>query len=328
MRSTALLIILLIAISATPALAQTATRAEFEELCEIDAGRWIGDITWVSDSPEFGERGEKAIGHWEARMDIDGKVLVAKFHGGKGVSRGMRFYDPGRRQIRHVSVNSAGRVTDRIFWKEDGQWRTRSTATEPDGKKVVTDLRLVMSDGGEAHSWQGTETIDGKETDKLKDVWRRVSKPMGGLSKAIPRSDSEQREASPSSEGGANGALKGKTHLLYFIVAPPELVEEGDRIFRSHGPWMKATHYRDGEKALLSYSVSKAPEPSDLDSLDPAPTGNTLFILSEIYETKAGVADHMKQADSSWEELPDFVDWLRKCKLTGVHTARIVNSLW
>ena len=46
---------------------------------------------------------------------------------------------------------------------------------------------------------------------------------------------------------------------------------------------MESTHYRTGEKALLSYNVSKGPELSDPDP-NSAPTGNTCFILSEIYE--------------------------------------------
>jgi hypothetical protein len=48
-------------------------------------------------------------------------------------------------------------------------------------------------------------------------------------------------------------------------------------------PFMESTHYRTGEKALLSYNVSKGPELSDPDP-NSAPTGNTCFILSEIYE--------------------------------------------
>ena len=55
----------------------------------------------------------------------------------------------------------------------------------------------------------------------------------------------------------------GKTQLTYVISAPPDQVAEGDRIFGTHGPWMEATHHRDGDKALLSYNVSKAPELSN-----------------------------------------------------------------
>jgi hypothetical protein len=85
---------------------------------------------------------------------------------------------------------------------------------------------------------------------------------------------------------------KGKIQLTYIIVASPDQVEEGDRLFRSHAPWIEATHHRKGDKALLSYNVSKAPELSNpLDSTSTA-TGNTCFILIEIYETNAGVADH------------------------------------
>ena len=123
-------------------------------------------------------------------------------------------------------------------------------------------------------------------------------------------------------------AHKGKIQLTFVIVAPPDLAEEGDRLFRSHGPWMEATHHRDGDKALLSYTVSKAPQLSNPMDPDSAPTGNTCFVLSEIYETEAGVADHVEQAQASWEDFPAFVEWIGKCTATGVPAARIINSLW
>jgi hypothetical protein len=123
-------------------------------------------------------------------------------------------------------------------------------------------------------------------------------------------------------------AHKGKIQLMFVIVAPPDLAEEGDRLFRSHAPWMEATHHREGEKALLSYNVAKAPELSNPMDPSSAPTGNTCFILSEIYETDAGVADHFEQAESSWQDFPALVTWLEKCTVTGVPAAPITNSLW
>lgn len=118
-----------------------------------------------------------------------------------------------------------------------------------------------------------------------------------------------------------------KIQLTIIIVAPPDQVEEGDRIFRSHGSWMEATHYRTGEKALLSYNVSKGPELSNPMDLNSAPTGNTYFVLTEIYETKAGVADHFQQT-ASWTDFPAIGQWMEKCKVTFVSAASIINSLW
>ena len=117
-----------------------------------------------------------------------------------------------------------------------------------------------------------------------------------------------------------------KIQLTLIIIAPPDQAEEGDRLFRSHRSWMEATHHRSGEKALLSYNVSKMKELSgDLDS---APTGNTCFVLTEIYESKAGVLDHIKQAHENWGDHPAFDKWLDKCKATWVPAASIFNSLW
>ncbi len=123
-------------------------------------------------------------------------------------------------------------------------------------------------------------------------------------------------------------AHKGKIQLTFVIVAPPDQVEEGERLFRTHGPWMEATHHHEGDKALLSYNVSKAPELSNPMDPNSAATGNTCFILSEIYETEAGVADHFQQAEASWLDFSGLGDWLAKCTITGVPAAPIINSLW
>lgn len=123
-------------------------------------------------------------------------------------------------------------------------------------------------------------------------------------------------------------ANKGKTQLTFVIVAPPDQASEGDRIFRNHAPWMEGTHHREGDKALLSYNVSKAPELSNPMDPNSPPTGNTCFILSEIYETDAGVADHFQQAESSWQDFPALLKWMEKCTVTGVPAAQIISSLW
>ncbi len=123
-------------------------------------------------------------------------------------------------------------------------------------------------------------------------------------------------------------AYIGRTQLTFVIIAPPDQVNEGERIFASHAPWMKGTHHRDGEKALLTYNVSKSPELSNPFDMNSAPTGNTVFVLSEIYQTDAGAADHFEQAASGWPDFPALVAWLGKCKVSGVPAAPIINSLW
>jgi hypothetical protein len=119
-----------------------------------------------------------------------------------------------------------------------------------------------------------------------------------------------------------------KIQLTLIIIAPPDQAEEGDRLFRSHGSWMEATHHRSGPKALLSYNVSKGPELSNPMDLNSAPTGNTCFVLTEIYESIAGVADHFEQTNESWGDLPAMRNWMEKCKVTFPSAASIFNSLW
>jgi hypothetical protein len=119
----------------------------------------------------------------------------------------------------------------------------------------------------------------------------------------------------------------GKTQLTFIIVAPADLVAEGDLLFAKHKAWMERTHHRDGDKALLSYTVSKAAEIENPMDPTSTPTGNTCFVLTEIYETPAGVQDHMEMA-AQWSEFPALGAWLGKCKMSGVPTATVLQSLW
>ena len=123
-------------------------------------------------------------------------------------------------------------------------------------------------------------------------------------------------------------ANRGKVQFTMIVVAPPDLVAEGDRIFRTHAPWMEATHHRSGDKALLSYNLSTGPELSSPMDPTSAPTGNTCFVLTEIYETDAGIQDHFAQAGENWKEWPAALAWLGKCQTTTVLSSEIRNSLW
>ena len=120
----------------------------------------------------------------------------------------------------------------------------------------------------------------------------------------------------------------GKTQVNIVFIAPPELVEEGDRLFASHAAWMERTHYKEGEKALLRYNIIKSPELQDPFDPNSSPTGNTIFVLDEMYETQAGLDDHWKQAAENWEDLGAILEWASKCKVITAHNGGAVQALW
>ncbi len=123
-------------------------------------------------------------------------------------------------------------------------------------------------------------------------------------------------------------AKMNEIRFMVTTICPAEQAAEGDRLYRSHIDWMKATHHREGPKALLSYDVSKTPELSDPFDLASKPTGNTVFCLTEVYNSNAGVVDHFEQAKASWKDFPAWKDWKGKCKTTKVGAAKVFNALW
>lgn len=123
-------------------------------------------------------------------------------------------------------------------------------------------------------------------------------------------------------------SYQGKTHLTFIFKAAATEVAEGDRLFASHNEWMAKTHHRDGEKALLTYNVSKGDDLSDTFDPASAPSGKTVYVLDEIYESPAGIADHWQQAMSSWEDFEAFMAWAQRCEASAQHSGSVVNSLW
>ena len=104
----------------------------------------------------------------------------------------------------------------------------------------------------------------------------------------------------------------GKSHLVIMFTVGPDDVAEGDRIFASHGEWMKG-HPREGDVALLDYTVSKGPELSNPMDPNSEPTGKTIFVIDEYYESPAGIARHWQDTTDNWPEMSSAVPaWMRQ----------------
>ena len=118
----------------------------------------------------------------------------------------------------------------------------------------------------------------------------------------------------------------GKTHIVIMWTDGPGDVAEGDRIFESHGKWMTG-HSREGDTALLDYSISKGPELENPMDPNSAPTGDTIFVLDEFYESPAGVVEHWRLAVETWQDFPAFMDW-GEGKVATLHSGTVVQGLW
>jgi hypothetical protein len=124
-------------------------------------------------------------------------------------------------------------------------------------------------------------------------------------------------------------SYKGKTHFNVTWVVDSGDEAEWDRIFASHAAWMQG-HPRQGEAALLSYSVSKGPELSN--PLDPnsEPTGKTMYVLDEYYESPVGVARHWQDGMENWaDDLGAVMKASAKATtVTTLHSGTVTQGLW
>ncbi len=88
-------------------------------------------------------------------------------------------------------------------------------------------------------------------------------------------------------------------------------------------------HSRDGDTALLDYSISKGPELENPVDPNSSPTGDTIFVLDEFYESPAGVVEHWRLAVETWQDLSAFMEWSGKAKrVSTLHSGTLVQALW
>jgi hypothetical protein len=137
-----------------------------------------------------------------------------------------------------------------------------------------------------------------------------------------------QRVAAPNARvKGASMSHMGESHLIIMFTVGPDDVAEGDRIFASHGEFMKG-HPREGDVALVDYTVSKGPELSN--PMDPSsePTGNTTFVIDERYASPAGIARHWQDTTDNWPEMSSAAPaWFAKATIVTLHNGTVVQAL-
>src|SRR5205823_6518153 len=86
-------------------------------------------------------------------------------------------------------------------------------------------------------------------------------------------------------------------------------------------------HPREGDVALLDYSVSKGPELSNPMDANSEPTGNTTFVVDEYYESPAGIARHWQDTTENWPEMSSAAPaWFAKATIVTLHNGTVVQG--
>jgi quinol monooxygenase YgiN len=158
-----------------------------------------------------------------------------------------------------------------------------------------------------------------------KDEKKSDETPPPAAKKVAPKKETTKVEP-PKAD--ASGSHKGKVLLTLIFTAKPDQVAEGEKLFESHAKWMAESHHKDGKLALLRYNVAKGAVKAE--ALNPASkdTKDTHFVLTEVYESAEGIADHWKQGAEGWGDFKNFVAWAGKTKVTAMHGGEVLHSLW
>lgn len=159
--------------------AQESTREDFLAYAKTQTGRWIGDVTWITDWPGFGKKGDKVTGYWEGKMAEDGNVVIGRFFGGNGSGTTIAYFDAGSRKIIEQTVTSGGSVWSATITRNGDKFTSIVAGSNPNGDRIEAVHTLTMLDDGDKGIWAGKGKV-GDEPTTLHDTWRRVGKASAG----------------------------------------------------------------------------------------------------------------------------------------------------
>ena len=157
------------------AVGQETTRQDFKKWYSQVQGRWIGDVTWVTDWPGLGKKGDNVTAYWRGRVSQDDNVMVINFFGGNGSETGLMYYDAAAKRTRGTFVSSGGTVGRLTNWPHGDKWIETVDVTLPDGTKGrIKSVFVFTADGKTVTILRNGKVGDDVIKDQ-KDIWRRVS---------------------------------------------------------------------------------------------------------------------------------------------------------
>lgn len=157
------------------AFGQEATRQDFNEFVKANKGRWLGQITFVTDWPGVGKKGDKVTAHSEVSIIEDGNAIFSRGFMGNGSSSSIVVYNANSKKILQQGTASGGTVFSTVWSKVGDKWVGVRSGSLPDGRKVEGTIISTFTDKDTTLTVTGSMTIDGKKTDEMHDVWHRVS---------------------------------------------------------------------------------------------------------------------------------------------------------
>ena len=178
LRTTLLILSLVIPASLCESQAQESTAADFQAFGELWVGRWTSEVTLIADWPGLSKKaGDKLVVYNSHAWAADKQAIICTHAGGETAGVTLWGFDPAAKRIFCRQVGSAGSSFELTVTKEtESKWNWEVVGGGlPDGKKFGGKGYYLFEDGGRKYSVVGDVTIDGVPTPKkLNDTHHRL----------------------------------------------------------------------------------------------------------------------------------------------------------
>jgi len=152
-------------LSTPAAFSQESSAGDFRDLLSAWEGHWRGEVP----NPDGGT----IVVHADCKVTTDGKSMVCHTYGGDLSGIWFITYDSHRKRIISQWSQSDGEVSRSEISKDGANWIAKGDGATGDGEELVFQHKITLSDDGNTHVWNRSQTV-GSKTETSREEWKRL----------------------------------------------------------------------------------------------------------------------------------------------------------
>lgn len=104
---------------------------------------------------------------------------------------------------------------------------------------------------------------------------------------------------------------EGDSQIIMIITTDAENEALADRLTASHARYTRENDPREGENALILYTLQKGPDYqySEDYAAEDLRSDQIVYMITQTYKSRAGLVDNLIRVHSEWEDFGEFARW-------------------
>ena len=156
-------------------IGRQASSPSLQAVGDMLVGNWTGEGVFAADYPGVGKKGEKFTATQTCKWAAGKSALACEGRANQSSWTGLTLWDPAAKQVRTMSVDSAGEFDQGIISKQGDKLVWSSTGHFADGRLVEYKGETLFQDNGNTRIEAGATVLAGVRSE-FRDTYKKAAK--------------------------------------------------------------------------------------------------------------------------------------------------------